>query len=527
MALGYRGAVSTPHLLASQAAIAALRDGGNAVDAAVSAAAVATVAQPFTSSLGGVGWATVYDSASQTTEVLEFLGAVPGALDPAALSADPLGLVDWRRLEQSGSPLLGCLTPSVVPGWEALLARRGRWSLARALEPAIAWATEGVPVSELLRANTAASAPRLRRWPDSAVVFLKAGEAPKVGARLVQADLAGTLQRIARDGSAEMTEGRTAKAIVRFHEENGGALRLGDLEGARPRWHAPLVTRFRDRAVHCAHAPLGDVAFACGLQLLDRFGRFDGPQDPRYVHASIESGKLVSEDRALYLGPETDEATVAWLLSPEHTDSQLALITERAKARPAPARMNEDTITLATVDQDGNAVHLMQTVGTFFGTGAVVPGTGVLLNSSLYFAYANPSVANRVVPGLSVEQNPCLAMLFDDAGRLRLVAGSPGGKARVEMVRQLIVNVVDFGMNVQQAVDAGRFLNSPDGASVDFESRYGEVDGELRHALEARGHAVLVKDEAFGSGQAIAIDPSTGARMAAADWRREAVALAY
>jgi len=125
------------------------------------------------------------------------------------------------------------------------------------------------------------------------------------------------------------------------------------------------------------------------------------------------------------------------------------------------------------------------------------------------------------------EQNPCLAMVFDGDGRLRLVAGSPGGKARVETVRQLLVNVLDFGLNVQRAVDTGRFLVSPDGASVDFEARYGDVDPGLRHALEARGHVVLVKEEAFGSGQAIAIDPATGALMAGADWRRESVALAY
>jgi gamma-glutamyltranspeptidase/glutathione hydrolase len=150
----------------------------------------------------------------------------------------------------------------------------------------------------------------------------------------------------------------------------------------------------------------------------------------------------------------------------------------------------------------------------------------VLLNSSLYFAYGDPGVANRIVPGRPIEQNPCLAMLFDRDGHLCLVAGSPGGRARVETVRQLIVNVLDFGMNVQQAVDAGRFLVSLDGASVDFEARYGEVDPELRAALEGRGHVVAVKEEAFGSGQAIVLDPATGARMAGADWRRESVALA-
>ena len=151
----------------------------------------------------------------------------------------------------------------------------------------------------------------------------------------------------------------------------------------------------------------------------------------------------------------------------------------------------------------------------------------MLLNSSLYFAYVDPTMANRIVPGQPIEQNHCLSLLFDRAGRLCLVAGSPGGKARVETVRQLIANVVDFRMNAQQAVDASRFLASADGRSVDFELRYGAVDIALKEALEKWGHTVHLKDEAFGSGQLIAIDPSTGALMAAADWRREAVALAF
>jgi gamma-glutamyltranspeptidase/glutathione hydrolase len=269
------------------------------------------------------------------------------------------------------------------------------------------------------------------------------------------------------------------------------------------------------------------VAFVSGLQILDGFAPFAGPLDPTYVHTSIESAKLVHHDRQHCLGPGVDDATIARLLTPGYSAAQRARVGHRAGPTQASGPVNEDTITLATVDEQGNAVHLMQTVGTFFGTGAVAPGTGVLMNSSLYFAYGDPTVANRIVPGRPIEQNPCIAMVFSGDGRLRLVIGSPGGRARVETVRQLIVDVLDFGMNVQQAVDAGRFLVSLDGSSVDFEARYGEVDPGLRTALEARGHVVLVKEEAFGSGQAIAIDPSTGARMAGADWRREAVALAF
>jgi gamma-glutamyltranspeptidase/glutathione hydrolase len=506
--------------------LAALGEGGNAVDAAVTAAAVATVVQPFSSSLGGVGWASVYSAGSGRTEVLRFVGPVPAALDPGCFQPDALGLVDWRALERTGSSLLGSLTPCVVPGWSELLARRGTWSLARALAPAIALAAEGVAVSELLAANTAASVGRLQRWPDSARTYLVDGAAPTVGARLVQPELAATLARVAAHGATEMVDGPTALAMARFCQDNGGALRASDLAQARPVWGPPLVSSFRGHVVHAAPAPYGDVAFAAGLALLDGWEPFAGPDDAAYVHVSAESAKLVHHDRQHALGPGVGPAAIARLLSPAYIDAQRARIGARAAPGPVSGPAQEDTITLATVDQEGNAVNLMQTVGTFFGTGAVVPGTGVLLNSSLYFAYGDPGVANRIVPGRPIEQNPCLAMLFDRDGHLCLVAGSPGGRARVETVRQLIVNVLDFGMNVQQAVDAGRFLVSLDGASVDFEARYGEVDPELRAALEGRGHVVAVKEEAFGSGQAIVLDPATGARMAGADWRRESVALA-
>jgi gamma-glutamyltranspeptidase/glutathione hydrolase len=168
-------------------------------------------------------------------------------------------------------------------------------------------------------------------------------------------------------------------------------------------------------------------------------------------------------------------------------------------------------------------------VGSVFGTAAVVPGTGVLLNSSATLSYPGGpggSGANRMTPGGKVEQNPCLAFVLDPEGRLRLVIGTPGGKTRVETVRQMIVNVLDYGMTLQQAVDAPRFLCSAAGGEVQFESRYGEVPAALRADLEARGHRVVTVAEPFGTGQAVGVDVRTGARLAAADWRLESVALA-
>jgi gamma-glutamyltranspeptidase/glutathione hydrolase len=527
MAMGRTGAVSTPHLLASQAAIDVLRAGGNAVDAAVTAAATCTVVQPFSSSVGGVGWATVFEQRSGTTEVLQFHGSAPRSIDPGTFRPDGAGLIDWKHLEQDGRALLGSLVPGAVAGWEELLARKGTWSLARALEPATELAREGFPVSELLAQNLAGQAGRLARWPTSARIFLPGGRALRCGERLVQDDLAATLGRISANGAAELADGRTAESLARFFGHHGGCVSLEDLAAYRPTWHPPSVGSFRGHTVHAAPAPFGDVSFLTGLQLLDSFAPFSGPSDPGYVHASVESAKLVGWERAHHLGPGSDPEVVAGLLSAAHTRALRGRIGPRAVTAPSPGRGPEDTITLAVVDGEGNAVHLMQTVGALFGTAAVAGDTGFLINSSMYFVYTGGEGANRVVPGQPVEQNPCVGVVLDAQGRLELVMGSPGGKTRVETVRQMLANVIDFGMNVQEAVDAPRFLTSADGISVDFEDLAGPPDPALRAALEAQGHRVTTTGEMFGSGQAVAVDPVTGTRMAGADWRLESVALAY
>jgi len=527
VAMGRHAAVATPHLFASQAAIDVLQAGGNAVDAAVAAAAVCAVVQPSSSSVGGVGWATVYDYATRTTEVLQFHGTVPLGIDPDRFSADALGMLDWARLEASGGGLLGTLTPGVVPGWEELLRKRGSWPLARALERAIALATDGFPVSRYLHAMTTASAARLGRWPTSAKLFLPGGRPPEVGSLLRQTELGATLQRIAHNGAAEMRDGESGRALSAFYAEHGGALSDGDLTSYRPRWFAPLTTTYRGHTIRAATAPLGDVSFVSGLKLLERLGPFAGPQDPAYVHASVETAKLVREERVRYLGDDTDPAVVDWLLSVAHLDELSSRVGDRASVGHDIGRAQENTITLTVVDEEGNAVHLMQTVGTLFGTGASIPGAGFFSNSCGYFAYVGGDGANRIIPGQGLEQNPCINMVFDGDDNLTTIIGSPGGKTRVETVRQMLVNVLDFGMNLQQAVDCRRFLCSPDGVSVDFEAMYGSVDPVLKTALEERGHQIRVLEQNFGTGQAVAIDRESGARIGAADWRVEAVALAY
>jgi gamma-glutamyltranspeptidase / glutathione hydrolase len=510
--------VASPHHEVTRIAIDVLERGGNAVDAAVAAAAACTVAQPFSSSLAGVGWAKVHDAATNATEVLDFHGAVPAGFDPSTLTANAAGTVDWPRLESQGRAILGMLSPAVVPGWATLLDRRGTWPLADVLAPAIELAHEGVTVSPVLADAIERSLPRLEPWPGTLLLLAPGGRALRAGERLVQSDLGHTLERVAAEGPDELVHGRTADALVAFVSAAGGCLATPDL-AAHPRWAPALAGSYRDLEIRAAPGSFGDISFLQGLHLLDEFGPFGGPLDPDYLHVSVETAKLVALDRARHLGGP-NPANTADLLSTAHLARLRRRIGPRAAPTRSPGRGPEDTITLAAVDGAGNAVHLMQTVGNLFGVGALAHGTGMFLNSSLYFAYAA-----GVRPGHPIEQNPCTMMAFDRSGALRIVVGTPGGKTRVETVRQMLVNVVDFGMDLQAAVDEGRFLTGPDGV-IELEADVGPLPAAVEADLVARGHRVRLVDDRFGTGQAVAVDPVTNERLAAADWRLEATATA-
>jgi gamma-glutamyltranspeptidase/glutathione hydrolase len=345
---------------------------------------------------------------------------------------------------------------------------------------------------------------------------------------LRQPELAATLRRIADEGIGVFYDGPIGRSLVRFYEAHGGVLSVRDLAEYRPRWSPALTGSYRGYVVKAAPAPFGDVSFLEGLGILERFPRFSGPFDPDYVHVSLESAKQVRADRRRFLGDAASDLEASLgLLSPARLDAQAARIGATAHPGNPDSPGPPHTITLAVIDEAGNAVHLMQTVGYPFGCGAVADETGIVANSSLYFADADPSLPNGVGPGKRLEQNPAVMMAFDDRNRLAFIVGSPGGKTRVETVRQMLVNVVDFGMNIQETVDAPRFLSAPDGVTAELEEGMARSAPDLQARLEARGHEVARVSRRFGTGQAVMIDPATGTRMGGADWRQESVALAY
>lgn len=526
--MGREGVVSAPHYLAAKAAVEILAAGGNATDAAVASAAVASVVQPFTSGLGGIGWAAHYDAETGRVRQLEFSGRVPQGTEHAMLPKGPRR-TDWHALEAEGNNLLGSLVPGVVAGWEALLEDSGTMSLARVVKPAIDYARNGFPVSHRLHSAMRRSRDKLAAWPASGAVYLRDGEAYAPGEILRQPQLADTLEEVAAGGSEAFYRGPLADRIAAFMQANGGTLTKQDLAGYEPRWYEPIAARYRGYRVVASPPPASDAVMLEALNILERFPKPGSVADPLYIHRSVEAAKLARSDRLAYFGdPEfVDEIPLERILSDDYARRQADRIGEQAHSGdPAPPDAGAHTIQLAVVDGKGNAVNLLQTVGYTFGNGVVAGDTGILMNSMLYFAPADPNAPNAPAPGKRIEMNPLTVMVFDPADHLVFMAGSPGGKTVMQTVRQMILNFVDFEMNVQQAVDAPRFLSAPDGRTVLLERQLLGLNETLVEQLEARGHTVEIIEAGLGSGQAIVIDPGTGAQMGGADWRAESVSLA-
>ncbi len=521
LARGAHGAVSTPHLAASLVALDVLRSGGTAADAAVAAAAMCTVVQPATSTLLGVGWATLR-RADGSGAVIDFHGRVPLATDPGAYATRADGMIDIAAEAAAGRMARGMLTPQVPHGWEALLALGGRRDLAAASAPAVDAARAGTPVSSLFARLAREHTGRLRGWGPTAASLLPGGAPPAPGVRLAHPDLAASLERVAAHGAeAELSPGGlTGRALLTLSATTGGWLAADDLAGPLPRTGPPSSLLYRGWRINGAPGPYGDVSLAQGLSLMELLGPFAADDAPDYVHASVEVAKLVAADRRLVLGPggHGDE-----LLAPAALSARASLVGPVAVRRPLAGSLAEDTITLTVIDAERTVVHLMQTVGGVFGTGLVAPGTGALANDSLHFCFAAGEGANRIVPGEPVEQNPGVVVAEGPDGSL-VAVGSPGGKTRVQTVRQMLANVVDFGADLQAAVDRPRHLAADDG-TVWVEDGPGAAD--LIAALGARGHRAVRAPAPLGSGQAVGWDAATETFVAAADHRAEAVALAW
>jgi gamma-glutamyltranspeptidase/glutathione hydrolase len=523
------GMVASPHYLATAAGLRILQQGGNAVDAAVATSAVLTVVYPHMCSPGGDAFWLIHPAEEGRLRGLNASGRAPYAATRAFFEGRGLTSIPLRGL-------LPVTVPGVVDGWGVALRRYGTMSLAKVLEPAVGYAQEGFPISAKLSRWMEQNAEVLHKYPTSARVFLGEGGPARPGKILRQEDLARSLRTIGQEGCRAFYRGRIAEAIVRFCAENGGLLSAQDLVDHRSDWVEPIGITYRGHTIYEFPPSTQGLAALLALNIVEGF---DLPsmerQSAEYLHLLVEAKKLAFADRDRYISdPDFVEIPVQELSSMEYAAARRASIDLHEAARQVSAGHppGGDTVYLCVVDRQGNAVSLIQSIYFAFGCGVVVGDTGIILqNRGAYFSL-DPSHVNRLEPHKRPFHTLTPAMVFKD-DQPYLVLGTMGGDGQPQTHLQIISNIVDFGLDVQEAIEAprwlsGRFLLGDEPA--DLLSVEGRFQVKVLDQLVAKGHRIEVLEdlaEVMGHAQAIMIAPDSGVLMGRADPRGDGVALGW
>ncbi|MEX1025233.1 MAG: gamma-glutamyltransferase [Planctomycetota bacterium] len=525
-----KGMAATSQPLATQAAIEILRAGGNAIDAAIAANAVLALVEPTGCGLGGDLFAIVWSA-----EEGGLVGLNASGRSPASLTLEHL-----RSLEIDAIPPHGPLpvsVPGCVDGWCVLSERFGALPLAAVLAPAIRYARQGFPLSELVAYYWSRNANVLSKYPGFAEQFLVDGRAPAKGEVFRNPNLASTLEAIAKNGRDGFYAGEVAERIGDFMAEHGGFLTAEDLTAHRSTWVAPVSTRYRGYDVW--ELPPNGQGIAA-LQMLNLLEPYDlaemGWGSADYLHHFVEAKKLAFEDRArLYADPDFANVPVAKLISKEYANERRKLIDSKRAAQryDAGARLQDgDTIYVATGDAEGNMVSLIQSNYRGMGSGMAPDGLGFVLQDRGELFDLEPGRANTYAPGKRPFHTIIPAFVTKD-GAPYLAFGVMGGGFQPQGHVQVLVNMLDFGMNLQEAGDAARWEHAGssqptgermiDGGIVSAESGIG---AEARAGLRERGHTLGDRRGVYGGYQAVMRLP-TGVLVGASESRKDGMAAGY
>ena len=529
-AVGRRGMIATSQALASAAGLHVLQEGGNAVDAAVTAAAVLAVVEPSMNGIGGDLFALVYDAKTKQVHGLDSSGR-------SAYRATPAEFARRGLTEMPGSGPLPVDVPGVVEGWHQLLARFGTIPMAAALRPAIEYAREGFPVQELMAADWADSAEKLSRDAAAARTFLPDGRAPREGEIFANPNLARSLERIATEGRDAFYVGAIAQAIVADLQARDGLLELRDFADHRADWVEPIRTSYRGCDV--LEMPPSTQGFVA-LEMLNLMEGFDvqamGHNSADYLHLVAEAKKIAFADRTAYLADRDrmPKHALGMLISKDYAARRCTEIRMRQAGAYAAGALGGpgssvdfagqdlgDTIYLTVADGQGNVVSFIQSLFSSFGAGFVAGETGITLHNRGSGFTLQAGHPNQIGPHKRPLHTLVPAMIARD-GKPWVAFGVMGGDNQAQAHAQVVANFVDFGMHVQQAGDAARMRHM--GSRLALESGIG---ADVRKALEARGHTVSDGRGQMGGYQAVLIDPRTGVLMGGSDPRKDGLAIGW
>ena len=504
------GMVASAHPLATAAGVRMLMAGGNAFDAAVATAAALGVAEPYMSGLAGMGTACCYVAKERRVRALDFVPPVPRRLR-----------ADQMHGEESVNAAQTAGTPGNLAGWWALLERYGSKSPAEVLQPAIELSREGYPISpfavefyEICIERHAAQS----EWLDT---YTPDRIAPPAGSVLRQPDLAATLERIAADGPGALYDGPLGASLARHVQSQGGWIGEDDLRAVQPRWTEPLATPFQGVHVHTPPPTSEGIQMLLTLAILgDDLAEDD---EPAYLDALVRAIRVAATARIRHTNAPrgeleallTDDAIA--VMRAEATTVSSSRTSKQGETHPP-----QHTTALATGDAQGNLVCLTQSLGGKFGSGLVVPGTGIVLNNLLDWGDRDPSSPNHLSGGRPLSL-PLAPTIVTRGSEPRLALGTPGSYTICQAQAQVLVGMLAFGRGVQAAIEAPR-LHAHDGDLVKIESR---VRPAVAEALRMRGHRVEIAegfDQGMGGMQGV-MRTEAGWLEGGADPRREGYAL--
>ena len=528
------GVIATSQPLATAAGLQVLQSGGNAIDAAVTAAAVLSVVEPTMNGPGGDLFAMVYSAKDHRVHGLNASGRAPAAAT----------IEEFKRRGVQHIPLRGELSvsvPGVVDGWNELLTKYGTRTLEQALDPAIHYAQGGYAVSEIIASQWKDVEGVLARDPYAAKTFLINGKAPAPGDIFRNPRLASSLTLIARGGRDVFYKGAIAKFIADDMRRRNGLITLEDLAAHHADWVEPISTTYRGYQV--LELPPNTQGVSA-LEMLNIMEGYDltslGHNSAAYLHTLVEAKKIVFADRGAWIGDpaSTPAAAIERMLSKDYAAARRKDIDPGKAAsengykplalegRETPARGDDpagrgDTVYLTAADADGNVVSLIQSLFEAFGSGIVAGETGIVLHDRGNLFSLTPGHPNQIAPGKRPFHTLIPGMVMKD-GVPWVSFGVMGGDMQAQGHAQVLANLIDFGMNIQDAGEAPRFRDSGNGLAL--ESAF---TAEARDGLRARGHHVISGRDVFGGFQGIMIDPKTHVLMAGSDPRKDGMAAGW
>ena len=539
---GKEAMVSSTQPLATLAGAKILMAGGNAVDAAAAVGAALNVTQSDMNQIGGdtvmlIYWAETgefttidaYSKVPSNPQLRDMLEALPGVKgNPEAYKEEPRANPRPR-----GDGVLVSMIPGTAAAWTRAVERFGTKPLSEILAPAIEYAEKGFPINAGFARSLKRNSEAMMKYPSSAKIYYPGGKPLEEGDLLVQRDLGSTFRKIAEGGFDVFYKGEIAKAIVDYVQANGGVITKEDMANYDVAWRKPYRTDYRGYDVIAAPPPTAGIHVLQQLNIVENYDLAKmGYHSADALHVLIEATKLAGADRRGMGGdPDFVDMPMTGLLSKPYAAKRKALIDMNKAMAPkyvagdALAYESEDTTHFVVIDKWGNMVSCTTTLGGGFGSKEIIDGTGIMLQDRTWWLALDPPSPNIVAPNRRANIGHSPIMMMKD-GKPFMAIGSPGGDTIRQTVFQGIVNVIDFGLNIQQAIAAARFSANPLDNEVRIEPR---ISAEVLAELERRGHKLNRTAPWSGSGnlEGFTIDPATGAILGGYDPRRNSIAIGW